>query len=56
MKVTILNFENGVVDIISIPDNLDELSVTVEELLEYRGYNLDKIQYMVTKELNLRIL
>lgn len=54
MKIVILDYTEGSVYITKIPNNLDgeELNRYVEEEL---GYRLDDIEFMTSKDLNVKI-
>ena len=54
--ITVLNFETSSVDVITVPQ-LDEIDTTLaEDILKMRGYKETQIQYMISKELDIKML
>ena len=55
MYISVLNFENKSVDIITIDSEITD-PLLIEDILKFRGYDPEKVQYMVTSEISTRVL
>lgn len=53
MYITILNTKKSRVDVVSLDTDNYEL---IREALKERGYDLDKIQFMVSHDLQIHLL